>query len=99
MKKLIVDYGCDPNIKVNQNEDSLATYCIKNKKYQACKLLLTLCKDKLRLNEQNKDNTTPFGMVFYRCNLSPEQEILKLMKTYYSDQIDYHKSQIKRVSG
>jgi len=68
MKKLIVDYKCDPNIKVNQDEECLVSYCLKNKKYQACKMLLTLCKEKLKLNEQNKDNTTPYGraLPFYR---------------------------------
>ena len=61
MKKLIVDYDCDPTIKTNQNEECLVSYCMKNKKYQAFKILLTLCKEKLKLNYQNKDNTTLYG--------------------------------------
>ena len=99
MKKLIDDYNCDPNIKVNQNEDCLVSYCLKNKKYEACKMLLNLCKDNLRLNQQNKDNTTPFGRAFKDFEYEPAQEILKLMNTDYSDQIDHHKSQIKTDEG
>ena len=99
MKKLLVDYDCDPNIELNQNEDRLVSFCLKNSKYQACKMLLTLCKDRISLNEQNKDNTTSFGRAFYNCDESPDQEILKLMNTDYSEQIDHHKSQIKTDEG
>ena len=95
MKKLIVEYNCDPNKKLNQNEDYPVSYCLNNKKYQACKMLLTLCKDRISLNEQKKDNTTLFGRALYYCDESSALEILKLMNTDYSDKINYHKSQVK----
>ena len=53
-------------------------------------MLLTLCKDRISLNEEKKDNTTLFGRAFK--DFGNAQEIIKLMNTDYSDQIDHNKS-------
>ena len=47
MHRLLTDYGCDPNIKDFSNEDRLINYCMKNKRFAAAKLLMTVCKEKL----------------------------------------------------
>ena len=85
-----MDYNCNPNIKDDQNEYNLVSYCIKNKKYQACEMLITLCKDKLDVIERNSDNSTLYGCALQIYN----EKILKLLNDNFSSQIDYHSSQI-----
>ena len=85
-----MDYNCNSNIKDDQNEYNLVSYCIKNEKYQACEMLITLCKDKLDVIERNSDNSTLYGCA---CNKG-NKKILKLLNDNFSSQIDYHSSQI-----
>lgn len=55
MRRLLVDYKCDPNVMDVHQDHNLLSYCVLNHKMQSFEMLVELCQDKLDPNIRNKD--------------------------------------------
>ena len=58
MRRLLVDYKCDPNIRDAFNEYILLSYCTLKRKTQSLEMMISLCKNELNVNLLNFDKTT-----------------------------------------
>lgn len=93
---LLLEVGCDPNIReFAHGEYMLLYYCHKEKKHQAFEMMVK--EGKADPNAKNLDNSSTYGMLFYRSCLPIYQteewqapQHLSLMIEHL-EEIDMHK--------
>ena len=92
-KRLLLDYGCDPNTLDYSNQENMICWSARRTKTKSCEILIELFKDELNVNDvHKKEKESMFGYVMGREDFNGER-IVKLINTKLSDRIDYHKPQ------
>lgn len=98
MKVLLANYECDPDVFDFLMENRMLSYCVAQKRIQACKLLITSASEKLDLSKRNADETSQYGVAFYnylKDNNENTAQIMKLINQKCTSFKDYHSSQIR----
>jgi hypothetical protein len=101
MKSLLKIEELEVNIFDDKQEFNLLSFCYKEKRHQAFDFLIEQAAGRININEENKDGSTTFGLLFYSKSLpwftehgfKPSEKLELLLQKF--DKINKNKPQIK----